>query len=61
MLESYIFFKDGLLPRIDAHVAGGYGLSINYLLIFDEARKIDTIYQINGISIRVDYGDETIS
>ncbi|QGH36944.1 hypothetical protein GI584_05845 [Gracilibacillus salitolerans] len=50
-----IELQDGVLPRIDAEVAGGCGLTVNYVFIFDHARRNDTIYQSNGFPIRVDY------
>ncbi|MBM7541631.1 iron-sulfur cluster biosynthesis family protein [Amphibacillus cookii] len=44
-----------LLPRIDAHVAGGCGLAVNFLFIFDQPRKLDTLYYSHGMAIQVDY------
>ncbi len=51
---SSIELQDGVLPRVDTNVTGGCGLTINYLFIFDQARKNDTIYHSYGVSIRVD-------
>lgn len=56
--------EKGKLPRIDADVAGGCGMSIKFTLVFDEPRRGDTFIECNGIQIRMDrftkrYLDET--
>ncbi|MBM7644157.1 Fe-S cluster assembly iron-binding protein IscA [Scopulibacillus daqui] len=42
------------LPRIDADVRGGCGLSVNFTLVFDEPRRNDEIIKFDGIQIRID-------
>ncbi|WP_342048652.1 iron-sulfur cluster biosynthesis family protein [Bacillus sp. OTU530] len=56
--------EKGKLPRIDADVAGGCGMSIKFTLIFDGPRRGDTLIECSGIQIRIDrftqrYLDET--
>ncbi|MDQ0256408.1 Fe-S cluster assembly iron-binding protein IscA [Evansella vedderi] len=41
-------------PRIDADVAGGCGVSIRFLLVFDEPRRNDTVIEHEGIQLRID-------
>ena len=43
------------LPRIDAEVAGGCGLSVKFKLVFDGPRRNDTIIEYDGIQIQMDY------
>ncbi|MBU8917266.1 iron-sulfur cluster biosynthesis family protein [Bacillus sp. FJAT-29953] len=43
------------LPRIDADIAGGCGISVKFNLIFDEARRNDTVIEYEGIQIRIDH------
>ncbi|WP_017472539.1 iron-sulfur cluster biosynthesis family protein [Amphibacillus jilinensis] len=52
---NHLNLTDGLLPRIDAELTGGCGLAISYVFIFDQQRKLDTIYRPHGIPIRMDY------
>jgi Fe-S cluster assembly iron-binding protein IscA len=56
--------EKGKLPRIDADVAGGCGMSIKFTLVFDEPRRGDTLIECNGIQLQMDhftkrYLDET--
>lgn len=43
------------LPRIDADVAGGCGISVKFSLVFDEARRNDTVLEHDGIQIQIDH------
>lgn len=47
--------KEGQFPRIDAEVAGGCGVSVKFLLIFDEVRRNDTVIEFDGIQFRIDF------
>ncbi|UOQ49375.1 hypothetical protein MUN88_04455 [Gracilibacillus caseinilyticus] len=46
---------DGQLPRIDATLTGGCGLSVIFSLFCDDQRKTDTVLKVNDISFRIDY------
>jgi Fe-S cluster assembly iron-binding protein IscA len=52
-LHTLVLTK-GQLPRIDADVSGGCGMSVEFSLVFDEARRNDYILELNGIHIRMD-------
>lgn len=47
-------FNEEQSPRIDASVVGGCGMSIKFKLVFDELRKNDTVFECDGIQIRMD-------
>ena len=38
-------------PRIDANVAGGCGVSVEFELVFDEPRRNDTVIEYEDIKI----------
>lgn len=44
----------GMIPRIDADMAGGCGISVSFRLIFDAPRKNDTVIEYDGIYIHLD-------
>ncbi|QGQ44869.1 HesB/IscA family protein [Metabacillus sediminilitoris] len=46
--------KEEQSPRIDADVAGGCGLSVKFILVFDEQRRNDTVIEYGGIQFRID-------
>lgn len=46
--------KEGQLPRIDADVTGGCGMSVKFTLIFDELRRNDSLIELEGVQIRID-------
>ncbi|UOQ84050.1 iron-sulfur cluster biosynthesis family protein [Gracilibacillus salinarum] len=46
---------EGQLPRLDAELTGGCGISLTYSLIVDEKRPMDTIIEINGITFQIDH------
>lgn len=48
-------FKDEQSPRIDANITGGCGMSIKFMLVFDEPRRNDIIIEHEGIEIRIDH------
>ncbi|UAT30684.1 iron-sulfur cluster biosynthesis family protein [Bacillus badius] len=41
-------------PRIDAEITGGCGLSVKFMLVFDEPRRNDKVVDCGGIPIRID-------
>ncbi len=47
--------EKGNFPRIDATMGGSCGLSVNFSLIFDEARRNDLLFEEAGIKIRIDH------
>lgn len=47
-------FKGEQLPRIDADVAGGCGVSVKFKLVFDEPRRNDLVIEYEGLQIRMD-------
>ena len=49
-----ILSKEKLSPRIDANVAGGCGISVHFMLLFDEPRRNDTVIDYEDIQIRID-------
>ncbi|OMP66306.1 iron-sulfur cluster biosynthesis family protein [Domibacillus epiphyticus] len=49
-----VVLQEGQLPRIDADVAGGCGMTVAFSLVFDEERRNDFILELNGIRIRMD-------
>lgn len=42
------------IPRIDAEVAGGCGMSVKFSIVFDEPRRNDLLIEMEGIQIRMD-------
>lgn len=42
------------IPRIDAEVAGGCGMSVKFSIVFDEPRRNDLCIEMEGIQIRMD-------
>lgn len=46
--------KDTQIPRIDADIAGGCGLSVKFSLVLDEPRRNDTIIEYEGVHLRLD-------
>ena len=52
-LES-MELPEHIFPRVDAEMAGGCGVAVNFKLIFDEARPLDTVLEFEGIQIRID-------
>ncbi|MBD8007186.1 iron-sulfur cluster biosynthesis family protein [Bacillus norwichensis] len=46
--------KEGKLPRIDADVRGGCGISVSFRFIIDDPRKNDYMVKYNGIKIGID-------
>ena len=49
-----IVSKEKLSPRIDANMAGGCGISVNFALLFDEPRRNDTVIDYEDIQISID-------
>ncbi|MGE7768634.1 iron-sulfur cluster biosynthesis family protein [Peribacillus sp. NPDC096540] len=47
--------KDTQIPRIDADIAGGCGLSVKFSLVLDEPRRNDTIIEYEGVHLRLDH------
>jgi Fe-S cluster assembly iron-binding protein IscA len=45
--------EDGI-PRIDAEVAGGCGMSVKFSIVFDEPRRNDLFIEMEGIQITMD-------
>lgn len=41
-------------PRIDAEVAGGCGMTVQFSIVLDEPRRNDFIIETDGIQIRMD-------
>jgi Fe-S cluster assembly iron-binding protein IscA len=41
-------------PRIDAEVAGGCGMTVQFSIVLDEPRRNDFIIETDGIQIRLD-------
>ncbi|MCM3569823.1 iron-sulfur cluster biosynthesis family protein [Neobacillus mesonae] len=52
-LKELAVYKDGI-PRIDAEAAGGCGMSIKFMIVFDEPRRNDLCVEIDGIQIWLD-------
>lgn len=46
--------KDAQIPRIDADIAGGCGVSVKFSLVLDEPRRNDTIIEYEGVQLRLD-------
>lgn len=46
--------KEDGVPRIDAEVAGGCGMSVKFLILFDEPRRNDICIEMEGMQIRID-------
>ncbi len=47
--------QEKLVPRIDADVAGGCGLSVKFSIVWDEPRRNDSIIEYEGIQIHLDH------
>ncbi|MFE4353527.1 iron-sulfur cluster biosynthesis family protein [Peribacillus butanolivorans] len=47
--------KDAHIPRIDADIAGGCGVSVKFSLVLDEPRRNDTIIEYEGVQLRLDH------
>jgi len=45
---------NGGIPRIDAEVAGGCGISVKFSILIDEPRRNDLSMEIEGIQLRMD-------
>lgn len=43
------------IPRIDANIAGGCGLSMKFSLLLDEPRRNDVIIEYEGVQLRLDH------
>ncbi len=52
-LKELAVNADGI-PRIDAEVAGGCGMSVKFSIVFDEPRRNDLCIEMDGIQIRLD-------
>ncbi|MFE4706103.1 HesB/IscA family protein [Peribacillus simplex] len=46
--------KDAQIPRIDAGIAGGCGVSVKFSLLLDEPRRNDVIIEYEGVQLRLD-------
>ncbi|USK67586.1 iron-sulfur cluster biosynthesis family protein [Peribacillus frigoritolerans] len=46
--------KDAQIPRIDADIAGGCGVSVKFSLLLDEPRRNDVIIEYEGVQLRLD-------
>lgn len=46
--------KGETVPRIDADIAGGCGVSVTFRLVFDEPRRNDNVIEYDGIQIHLD-------
>ncbi|RST57223.1 hypothetical protein D5F11_023520 [Siminovitchia terrae] len=51
---KFLDIKEGKIPRIDADVTGGCGMSVSFKFVVDEPRKNDHIVEYNGIQIGMD-------
>jgi Fe-S cluster assembly iron-binding protein IscA len=49
-----IVSKENHSPRIDANIAGGCGISVQFELLFDEPRRNDTVIDYENIQIQID-------
>jgi Fe-S cluster assembly iron-binding protein IscA len=47
--------KEDGIPRIDAEVAGGCGMTVTFSLVFDEPRRNDLSIELEGIQIHLDH------
>ncbi|MFH0069391.1 iron-sulfur cluster biosynthesis family protein [Peribacillus sp. NPDC056705] len=47
--------KDAQIPRIDADIAGGCGVSVKFSLVMDEPRRNDAIIEYEGVQLRLDH------
>lgn len=45
---------ENTFPRIDADMSGGCGVAIEFKLVFDESRPLDTVLEYEGIEIHID-------
>jgi len=46
--------SEGKIPRIDAEISGGCGVSVKFLIVFDEPRRNDLSIEKDGIQLRLD-------
>ncbi|WHZ00045.1 HesB/IscA family protein [Peribacillus simplex] len=46
--------NDAQIPRIDADIAGGCGVSVKFSLLLDEPRRNDVIIEYEGVQLRLD-------
>ncbi len=53
MLKVLAANEEGI-PRIDAEVADGCGISVKLSILFDEPRRNDLCIEMDGIQIRFD-------
>ena len=49
-----IELQNGNIPRIDADIIGGCGMSVSFKFVIDEPRKNDTVIKYNEIQIYID-------
>ncbi|QOS89341.1 iron-sulfur cluster biosynthesis family protein [Peribacillus sp. JNUCC41] len=47
--------KGAQIPRIDADIAGGCGVSVKFSLLLDEPRRNDVLIEYEGIQLRFDH------
>jgi iron-sulfur cluster assembly protein len=47
--------KGTQIPRLDADIAGGCGLSMKFSLLLDEPRRNDVIIEYEGVQLRLDH------
>ncbi|WP_339202176.1 iron-sulfur cluster biosynthesis family protein [Peribacillus sp. FSL P2-0133] len=47
--------KGAQVPRIDADIAGGCGVSVKFSLLLDEPRRNDVIIEYEGVQLRLDH------
>ncbi|MGE6612421.1 iron-sulfur cluster biosynthesis family protein [Peribacillus sp. NPDC076916] len=47
--------KCAQIPRIDADIAGGCGVSVKFSLLLDEPRRNDVFIEYEGIQLRLDH------
>jgi Fe-S cluster assembly iron-binding protein IscA len=46
--------SEGKIPRIDAEVSGGCGVSVRFSIVFDEPRRNDLTIEQDGIQLWLD-------
>jgi Fe-S cluster assembly iron-binding protein IscA len=42
------------IPRIDADVAGGCGMTVQFSIVFDEPRRNDLCIEMEGVQLHLD-------
>lgn len=47
--------KGTQIPRIEADIAGGCGVSVKFSLLLDEPRRNDVIIEYEGVKLRLDH------